>query len=94
MRLNLDTLTVPPHPSEVDRILILQDVGDAITEARNVHRDLIGELQESKRSTIPTRAIALSESEPVLSDQVAVESTPEVDRPPKRVSRRVGIHSR
>jgi len=94
MHLKLDDLSVPPHPSAIDLNLNLQAAGDAIKEARTIHRQLMGELQEVRKAAVSARAISLREEAHRQPYPQATE-TPLVDRKqPQQIIRRVGIQLR
>ncbi|HEY9625804.1 MAG TPA: hypothetical protein V6C84_00745 [Coleofasciculaceae cyanobacterium] len=94
MHLKLDDLSVPSHPSAIDLDLNLQGAGDAIKEARSIHRQLMGELQEARKATVSARAIALRDEVQGQSSSNEAETPLEDHKPPQQITRRVGIRPR
>lgn len=87
-------LVVPPHPSAIDLNLNLQGAGDAIKEARSIHRQLMGELQEVRKATVSARAIALRDEVQRQPSSQEAETPLENGKQPQQIIRRVGIRPR
>ena len=94
MSLKLDDLTVPPHPSAIDLNLSLAIGVAAIKEARSIHKQLMGELQEFRRSTVPPARLPLSRRAVQALSDSDDEGIEAPDTTPMKVRRRINTRTR